>query len=284
MRLALPSLYRGVAIDQTALTAAFAGVLVLCVVTQTTIFEIDVFEATVAVLLSYVLAIVAARVSGETAITPVGALGKSTQLTFGALSPGNVTANLMTANVTGGAAGQCADLMHDLRTGQLTGATPGFQIIAQVFGVLTGSLVAAITYLTLITDPQAQLITPEWPAPAVATWKAVAEVLSAGLQAMPPATGPAILIATVVGIGLAIAEAVSSEKVRRFIPSGSAIGLAFVIPAWNSLSLFAGALAAAIVTYYFPRWAAGRLVIIAAGLIVGESLTGVVAAMSSVLD
>lgn len=111
-------------IDQKALSAAFVVVLAMCIAAQTIIFDINLFEATVAVLLSYVLAIVAARVSGETAITPVGALGKITQLTFGALSPGNVTANLMTANVTGGAAGQCADLMHDLRTGLSLSARP----------------------------------------------------------------------------------------------------------------------------------------------------------------
>jgi hypothetical protein len=36
----------------------------------------------------YGLAMVAARVSGETGITPIGAIGKITQLSFGA--PGNI--------------------------------------------------------------------------------------------------------------------------------------------------------------------------------------------------
>lgn len=145
-------------------------------------------------------------------------------------------------------------------------------------------MVAAITYLALIPDPQSQLITPEWPAPAVATWKAVAEVLSAGLEAMPPAAGPAIAIAAIAGVGLAVAEAFSPERFRPFIPSGSAIGLAFVIPAWNSLSLFAGALAAAIITFLYPGWARRRLVVIAAGLIVGESLTGVLSALANIFN
>ena len=265
------------------LAIAFVLVLITAVVAQVAIFSIGIFEAVLAVLLSYVLAIVAARVSGETAITPIGALGKITQLTFGAISPGNVTANLMTANVTGGAAGQCADLMHDLRTGQIIGATPSFQIIAQLFGVLTGSLVASITYLILIPNPQDQLITAEWPAPAVATWKAVAEVLGAGLDSMPTGSVPAIVIASFVGIGLAITESLASEDWRPYIPSASAIGLGFVVPAWNSISLFLGAAAAAIATRANPHWAKRRLVVIAAGLIVGESLASVVGALMSIL-
>jgi len=60
-----------------------------------------------------------------------------------------------------------------------------------VFGVLAGSLVASTLYLVLIPDPQVQLIIAEWPAPAVVTWKAVTEVLSQGLEAMPPAAVPA---------------------------------------------------------------------------------------------
>jgi uncharacterized oligopeptide transporter (OPT) family protein len=257
----------------------FAVVFVLCVVVQVAIFDIGIFEASVAVLLSYVLAIVAARVSGETAITPIGALGKITQLTFGLISPGNVTANLMTANVTGGAAGQCADLMHDLRTGQIIGATPRLQITAQVFGVLTGSLVAAAVYMLLITDPQRQLLTPDWPAPAVATWKAVAEVLTQGLGALPPAALPAIAIAGVAGVVISIVEAASPWPVRRFIPSGPAIGLGFVIPAWNAISMCLGAVLAMVLVRLFPAWAERRVVIVAAGLIVGESLAGVAASI-----
>lgn len=273
---------QGQVVQNRYLAAGFFVAMAMCVAAQTSIFEIGIIEATLAVLLSYVLAIVAARVSGETAITPIGALGKITQFTFGIVSPGNVSANLMTANVTGGAAGQCADLMHDLRTGQLIGATPGFQIVAQIFGVLTGSLVASITYLLLIPDPQGQLITAEWPAPAVATWKAVAEVMSEGLDAMPTGTLPAILLAMVVGISLALIESLSAPSVQRYVPSASAIGLGFVIPAYNSISLCAGAATAALITWLFPEWAKRRLIVVAAGLIVGESLAGVADSLSNI--
>jgi len=38
-------------------------------------------------------------------------------------------------------------------------------------------------YLLLIPDPAAMLVTSEWPAPAVATWKAVAELFRDGIEA-----------------------------------------------------------------------------------------------------
>jgi putative OPT family oligopeptide transporter len=263
------------------MATSLAAVTVLSVVAQNAIFSIGLTEALLAVALSYVLAIVAARVSGETAITPIGALGKITQLSFAAISPGNVTTNLMSANVTGGAAGQCADLMHDLRTGEIIGATPAFQLIAQTFGVLTGAFVAALVYLVLIPDPQGQLITTDWPAPAVATWKAVAEALAGGADAFPPGAVPAIVIAAVTGIAFAIAEKMLPERWQPFVPSASAIGLGFVIPAWNAISLFAGAVAATLFTRIAPEVAARYTVVIAAGLIVGESLTGVVGALAT---
>ena len=94
----------------------------LAVVLQFTLFGIGWGLATFSVLLTFLLAIVAARVSGETGITPVGAMGKVTQLTFGVIESGNVSANLMAANVTGGAVVN-ADLLHDMKTGLIIGAS-----------------------------------------------------------------------------------------------------------------------------------------------------------------
>ena len=229
------------------------------------------------------LAIVAARVSGETGITPIGALGKVTQLTFGLLAPGQTAANLMTANVTGGAAGQCADLLHDLKAGFVLGASPRFQAVAQVFGVLTGSLVGSAVYLVLIPDPKGMRLTREWPAPAVATWKAVAEVLQQGFAVLPPNTLTAMLIAALVGLGLVVLEKTLPDKLVKWVPSAPAMGLAFVIPAWNSLSLFLGSLAGYVLFRVARTWTDRFLLAAAAGLVAGEGLAGVAAILGKLL-
>jgi putative OPT family oligopeptide transporter len=252
-------------------------------VAQTTIFGISPWMGVLAVALTFVLAVVAARVSGETGIPPIGALGKVTQLTFGLINPASVTENLMTANVTGGAAGQCSDLLHDLKTGLLLGASVRAQALAQCLGVLVGSLAGSAAYLVLVPDPAAMLLTPEWPAPAVATWMAVAELFRDGLDAAPQGVLPASLVGGVAGAALAVLQHHLPRQWAVVLPSPVSIGLAFVIPAWNSLSLFAGAVAAEVATRSGGT-AARRLILpVAAGLVAGESLTGVGTAIFSLV-
>lgn len=251
------------------------GSLTIAIIAQITIFSISVIGAIIAVVLTFALALVAGRVSGETGITPIGAMGKVTQITLGFLFPSNVTTNLMGANVTGGAAGQCADLLHDLKTGLLLGASPRLQAIAQIFGVLTGSLVGSAVYLFLIPQPQKMLLTEEWPAPAVATWKAVAEVFQEGLGAIPDGSLEAMFIAGVAGVGLVLLTKMLPPNFARWLPSASTMGLGFIIPAWNSLSLFLGALLGFILIKFAKTWADRFLLALAAGLVAGESLAGV---------
>lgn len=257
-------------------TGALAVVAAALVIACNVFYDIDPWMALLAVAMSFILSVVACRVTGETGITPIGALGKVTQLTFGLIAPGNMAANLMTANVTGGAAGQSADLMTDLRTGYDVGATPRLQIIAQSFGILVGSVVGTLCYLVLIPDPATMLITPEWPAPAVATWKAVAEALGKGLETLPPSALVAIAIAAPIGFALAVAEHLLPARYARYLPSAPALGLAFVIPAWNSISLFLGSAVAALFARISPDLAARYTLPIAAGLVAGESLMGIV--------
>ena len=259
---------------------ALAAVTALICLAGWFAFGLEIWVSVLAVGLSYVLAVIAARVAGETGVTPVGALGKVTQLTYGAVTPGDLTANLMTANITGGAAGQCADMMHDLKTGHLIGATARLQLYAQAFGVLTGALAGSAVYLVLVPDPAAMLLTADWPAPAVATWKAVAEVLSQGLGAIPEGALPATALAAVLGLALGLADGLLPPERARRLPSAPAMGVAFVIPAWNSLSLCLGAVLAAILKRAAPGFAERRLTALAAGLVAGESLVGVALAMA----
>lgn len=249
----------------------------LVVILQILVFDIHWTMAILAVPMSFLLAVVAARVTGETGIPPIGALGKVSQLSFGVLAPAQPVTNLMTANVAGGVAGQTADLLNDLKAGQMIGATPKLQIIAQCFGVLAGSLIGSYVYLSLIPNPVEQLLTPEWPAPAVAVWKAVAEMLSTGLGNIPQSAVVAAIVAGITGLLTTIAEQRLPEKILYWWPSGSSIGLAFVVPASTSLILFMGALLSFLVFKVASAWSRRFLLSIAAGLVAGESLFGVFA-------
>lgn len=265
------------------LLRALAAALLLATVGQVALFGIRIWVAVLAVMLTFLLAIVAGRVAGETGLTPVGPMGKVTQLAFGVIAPGDPTANLMSANVTGGAASQCGDMLHDMRAGLMLGAWPRLQALAQVFGVLSGALVGSAAYLILVPDPKSMLLTKEWPAPAVAQWKAVAEVFQTGFGSMPPGAIGAIAIAGAVGIALALAEKLSPAKVRRWVPSPASIGLAFVVPAYYSVAMFLGAMIALGISARFRVWSTRFLVVIASGVIAGESLAGVVFAVKKIL-
>jgi uncharacterized oligopeptide transporter (OPT) family protein len=258
--------------------------LVLSAALQLKLFGIALVVAVLAVLISFLLAVVAARVSGETAITPVGAMGKVSQLVFGALVPGNVAANLMTANVTGGAASQCADLLHDLKCGWLLGAQARWQMVAQVFGAFSGAIAGSAIYLLMIPAPAEQLLTTEWPAPAVAAWKAVAELFQIGFDALPAGAGLAMLVAAVVGIVLPLLEQVVPRRYGLLVPSAASVGLALIIPASYSVNMFLGGLLALLVTHVARTWSQRFLVTACAGIVAGESITGVAAAIASVLQ
>lgn len=264
--------------------AALVVVLAISVALQTALFAITPWIAALGVLTTFLLAIVAARVSGETNTTPVGAMGKVTQLMFAALSPGQPAPNLMAANVTGGASSQCAELMHDLRTGKMIGAKPGFQFVAQVFGALSGALAGSAGYLLLVPDPSSQLLTDEWPAPAVASWKAVAELFMQGFGALPASALQAMTIGGLAGIVLAVLEKTLPARARRWVPSPASLGLAFVIPAYNAISMFLGAVCGSVLQRWFPNWTARFLIVLASGMIAGESLTGVGLAIDKILS
>ncbi len=250
------------------------------VVAQIAIFDIQWLIATLAVPIAFLLATVASRVVGETGIPPIGAIGKVSQLTTGITAPGETTANLIGANVAGGAAGQSADLLNDLKVGHMVGTPPGHQVVAQCFGVLTGSLVGSIVYLRLIPDPVTMLVTEEWPAPAVATWKAVAETLGDGLDAMPPSA----LWAVAIGGGMgAVGAWLQHRFAPAWMPNIPAFGLAMVIPASISMTMFLGSLVGRALERHVPSLAQRYLIAAASGLIAGESLAGVVRALLGIV-
>src|SRR5437899_8946214 len=190
------------------------------------ILEMPYWQTAVAVLLSFALALVACRVTGETDTTPVGAMGKITQLTFGVLSPGNTNVNLMSANVTAAASSSSADLLTDLKSGYLLGAHPRKQFIAQFAGIFIGTLVTVLAFRLLVPDVSV-LGSDQFPAPAAQTWRAVALALSQGVRSLHPVKVWSIVVGAFVGLMLSILSAVFPRQ-QKYIPSASAAGLAWI--------------------------------------------------------
>jgi len=263
-----------------------AGLLLaitLVVTLQVLLFGIDGWMALLSIPLAVCLAVVAARVVGATGIAPIGAIGKLSQLSFGLIAPGQVAINLMSANTAGGAAGQSTDLMNDFKVGLAIGATPHKQLAAQCIGILIGSVVGVLVYLMLIPDPQALLLTQQWPAPAVATWKAVAQTLTQGLGALAPELRWAIAAGSAAGVLLGALDSLLPQRAARWLPSTAALGLAFILPASISTMMGLGALVTWLASCRWPGLAERFAITAAAGLIAGESIMGVGASFWAML-
>jgi len=241
-------------------------------------FDTTFFMGFVAVICTFFLAIVACRATGESDITPVGAMGKITQLVFGVLAPSNLVTNLMTASVTAGAAGSSADLLTDLKSGYLLGANPRRQFLAQLFGIFAGTLVVVPAFYLLV--PNAEILgSDRWPAPSAQVWAAVARLLASGFGALHETARWGIFFGCLVGVALVLLGDYAPKKLKPFIPSATGIGLAMVIPFYNSLSMFIGAVLAMMIEHRSPAFAEKYIIPVASGIIAGESIMGIVVAL-----
>ena len=244
------------------------------------VFHIHWWMGAIAVLATFLLVVVAARTVGETDVTPTGPLSKITQLTFGAIAPGNITTNLMTANISAGSCSHAGDLLTDLKSGYLLGANPRQQFLAQFFGVLAGGLIVIPAFYTLIPDVSV-LGGEKWPAPAALVWKGVAELLAKGVGALPPTARIGLVVGALLGIIIPLLE-LRFPKQKKFIPSATGLGLAFTINGYNSIMMFIGALLALWFSKWRPKLHEQYTVPVSSGIIAGESLMGVAIAFLTI--
>ena len=239
-----------------------------------TTFDMPVWQSVVAVWLSFFLALVACRVTGETDMTPIGPLGKVTQLTFGILSPGNMNVNLMSANITAGAATSAADLLTDLKSGYLLGANPRKQFLAQFAGIFVGTVVTVLCFGIMVPDASV-LGSDRFPAPAAQTWRAVALAMSKGLESLGPVKTWSMVIGGLVGILLPLLSK-AFPRYEKWIPSAAGLGMAWTFHWYYSLLFFAGAVLGEGYARIAPQKAEEYTFPVASGIIAGGSLMGVV--------
>jgi uncharacterized oligopeptide transporter (OPT) family protein len=165
-------------------------------------------------------------------------------------------------------------MMQDLKTGHLLGASPRKQLVAQLIGVLAG-VVFVIPVYRIFTHVH-KLGSDDVPAPAAMAWKAMAELLVKGFESLPPHAVPALAIAATVGIILPVLRRI--ESIKAYVPSGLAFGIAFIVPAYNSLVMFFGLVIWLIWKWRWPESAEKYTFAVASGLIAGEGLIGIVRA------
>jgi uncharacterized oligopeptide transporter (OPT) family protein len=240
----------------------------------TVCFHLGVLVSIVVIVLSALLAAMATRAQGETDINPVSAVSKVTQLTFTGIASGHAVDNLLGAGFTGAAAHSAADTMASLKTGLMLGASPKLQFLTQCIGAVVGIIFSVPLYF--LFKAAYTIGGPSLPAPTAQAWKACAEVLTQGLSTLPAHSLTAVGAAAVLAVLMNLLS--RNPRWKHYMPSNTAMGIAFIIPAYYAVIFFLGALVYQLWHRVQPQLASRGLFPVASGLIIGEGLMGIVKA------
>lgn len=202
-------------------------------------FGIHWWLGLLAIPLVFLFTLIAVTSTGLTAITPGGALGKLTQITYSVLAPGNVTTNLMTAGITSEVALNASNLLMDIKPGYMLGGKPRHQAVGHVLGIFAGAVVAVPAFYVLFHNDIGLFTSDKLPLPGAAIWKGVAEVLTKGLSALHPTAQLAALIGAILGI---LFEVFDKKSKGKFPLSGVGLGLGFVLRFTDSWAMALGTL------------------------------------------
>jgi OPT family oligopeptide transporter len=109
--------------------------------------------SSLATLLAVLLSIMGVRALGETDLNPVSGISKLTQLLFSLATPAShfsrrtaLVTNLLAGAVSESGALQAGDMMQDLKTGHLLGASPKAQFYGQMIGSVVGAVLSTAVY------------------------------------------------------------------------------------------------------------------------------------------
>jgi uncharacterized oligopeptide transporter (OPT) family protein len=252
------------------LIAGLAPITVGMIALQYIAFHISIPLGLLSVAFAFLVSLVCCRATGETDNTPIGAMGKLTQLLFAVLpgASGVVTTNLMAAGTTAAAGTAAADLLTDLKSGYLLGANPRKQFVAQFIGVFFGTVAVVPAWFALVPNKQAlEAFNP----PATNMWKAVADLLTQGFQMLPPSARWAIVIGAIVGVALPLAEKLF-PRAKAYLPSAIGLGLSWVMVFQNTLSIAIGGLLIAAWKRLNKKNSELYSMPIASGFVAGESI------------
>ncbi|ORE19289.1 OPT superfamily oligopeptide transporter [Rhizopus microsporus] len=253
-----------------------------CIYLVNVVFGPDVLPKTMtllAVAVAMFLSILGVRALGETDLNPVSGIGKISQVFFAGVMPGSILANLIAGGIAEAGAQQAGDLMQDLKTGHLLGASPKAQFYGQMIGSFASVFIASGAYLlyrTVYTIPG-----PEFPVPTAQVWLDMSRLVNG--HPLPPHVSEFVYaFALLFTIFVLLKELYPSKT--RFVPQGIAFAIGMYNPPNFTLARVIGGLA----VYYWNKacdapgdnvsWiepyrsVAGKvfIVVIASGFVLGE--------------
>jgi uncharacterized oligopeptide transporter (OPT) family protein len=246
--------------------------VVICLV-QYFSMGIPLWLSLIAILLSLPLMLVGLRVLGETNWGPISAMSNMMQAIFAFISPGNVPVNMSSSGLTGTIAVTSEALMQDFKAGQLVRSNPRNLTIAQLIAAPIGSMATALVYPVL--RDKFGLGPGGLSSPISVKWAGFAELLTQGLNALPPGC----LVGLMIGIAVGIVLTLLAERYEKHTPSPAAIGIGMLIPASVLMTFILGGMAQLIWARTSSKSEEDFRIPLASGLIAGEALLAVVLAL-----
>ncbi|MFN3454719.1 MAG: OPT family oligopeptide transporter [Pseudobdellovibrio sp.] len=243
-------------------------------------FGIHYWLGLLAIPLVFVFTLIAVTSTGLTGITPGGALGKLTQITYGVAAPGNVTTNLMTAGITSEVSLNASNLLMDIKPSYMLGGKPRHQALGHVLGIFAGGLVAVPVFYSLFHGDISLFTSESLPLPSASIWKGVSEVLTQGLSNLHPTAQLAAAVGAVLGI---VIEILNQKTKGKFPISGVGLGLGFVLRFVDTWSMALGTLLFWVAKrrYKDPKSFGYKAYVenqetLSAGIIAGGSIIGII--------
>ncbi|ODQ77355.1 hypothetical protein BABINDRAFT_163612 [Babjeviella inositovora NRRL Y-12698] len=259
---------------------------VLCVACVRYVFGpvIPIFSIVVALLIAFFLSILGVRALGETDLNPVSGIGKISQLIFAFVipkdQPGAVLINLVAGGIAEAGAQQAGDLMQDLKTGHLVGASPKAQFIAQMIGSFWLILLSGVMYR--VYDSVYEIPGKVFRIPTAIIWIDCSRLVTG--QGLPPHALTASIVVGVIFACISLAKNLTPmghwfHGKLVYLPSGVAVGIGIYNTPSFTIARFAGGLAswwwirrATDAKGTVPLDARISMIVFSSGLVLGEGM------------
>ncbi|PWN40327.1 OPT superfamily oligopeptide transporter [Ceraceosorus guamensis] len=252
-------------------------------------FDMNPGTCILAIILAFIFSFIGCQCSGTTDTNPLTAVAKASQLILGGVSKAQglevqkaQLENLIGGSIASSAAAHAVDMIGDLKTGHWLRASPKAQFWAQLLGSIpaiplsVGLFVLFSKAYPCIND--ANIDECAFSVPSVAAWQAVAVAVTADKLPVSLSSGlTAIFLGSFFSLTVVAKYFWIPAKYHGYVPNANAIGLSFVIPQiYVPLAMAAGA-----VFLDFWRRRSARTAdlygySVAAGLVAGEGIAGVI--------
>ncbi|KAG0375742.1 hypothetical protein BGX24_008706 [Mortierella sp. AD032] len=210
------------------------------------------YATLLALVLGSLLSVLGVRALGSTDLNPVSGIGKVSQFVFAGVVPGGIVANLIAGGIAEAGAQQAGDLMQDLKTGHLMGASPKAQFWGQLIGSLASVFISTGVYK--LYSAAYELPGDQFAVPTAKIWLELARLVNG--QSLPAHTVPFIIGFAALFAGLTILTTVYSDV--AFLKSMDKHGNRITRPKW--ISYIPSGIAFAIGMYNLPNFTLARFV------------------------